>query len=98
MLMLMPVAVAITIPITVAIAVTIAVAVVSGCHAVEYEGHVLKLLLLIERLDVGQLPAVKPAGTHHEDGKVGYAVCDGSIGDNPHRHIVGNDEVVVRRR
>ena len=74
-----------------ALPVTIAVAPALEVDAVEHKAHVLEFLLLIECLEVGQLPAVETSGTDHKEGDVGDAVGDGGIGDDAHGHAVGND-------
>ena len=91
---MVPVPIAV-VAVSVSIAVPITISPAVRVHAIKQEGHVVQRLALVEGFDVWQLPAVEPSGTHHEHGEVGNAVGNAGIGDDAHRHVVGNDDVVA---
>lgn len=78
------VSVSITISVTISVAIPISISVtVGGCKAgaIEYDGHVLQRVVLIEALYFGQLAAVDVTGADDEDGHVGHTVDDLGVGD-----------------
>ena len=72
--------IAITIAIAVAITVMTAISATLCFGAVQYEGHVLELLLLVDLLYLRQHAALHQASTNHEDGAVGKLLVDWGIG------------------
>ena len=63
--------------------------------SVEKQGHICKLALLVHRLDVRELAAVKTTGPHHEQSQVRYPVGDGRVSHKPYRNLVRDDHIVA---
>lgn len=84
----------VSIAITISVAVSIAITMAMGVYAVEHQGHVFQLLVLVERLYVRQLAAIQLARSHHEYRKIGHAVGDAGVGYDAHGHAVGYDNVI----
>ena len=76
MLLVGAVMVAIVIAVAITIAVVAAVPATLGLRAVQYQRHVLELLLLVELLQVWKHAALHQAGANHEDGAVGQLLDD----------------------
>ena len=88
------VAVAIAVAVVIAVA-TVTVAAVGGGGAVEKDGHVGELLVLVVTLDHGEHVALHEVGTDNEDVQVGPLGDDARVGHNLHGRTVEEDEVVL---
>lgn len=83
--------------ITVAIAVGVTTIAVTGAllGAVEEDGHVRELLLLVVALDDLEVLALHQADTDDEDGELGETGDDGGIGNDVDWWTVEEDVVVL---
>ena len=84
-----------TVGVAVVVAVTGSVAGGGGVGAVEDDGDVAVAAVVVETVDFGEHRAPEKAGTSYEKGGVGYAVDNGSVGNNLDGRTVEEDVVVL---
>ena len=86
----------VSIAITVAIAIAVAIAVFLALHldAVEDDGEVFELVVLIEFFQFGQITTIQDSGADDVYRKIGYTTYDAGIG-NDHGGYTVEDNVVV---
>ena len=84
----------VAVAVTVAIAVAIAVFLALHLDAVEDDGEVFELVVLIEFFQFGQIATIQDTRTDNIYRKVGYTTNDTSIGNNHGGYTVEDDIIV----